>query len=200
MEPLSLNYYGLVALLSFVVTFIATIFAIKFFPKFGLVDRPKRYGLKRNPIPYYGGIVVFLSFFFLTMFFVGFSIQLIGFLAAVFLIFIVGLLDDLFDLSPFLRFFIQIFASFLLVLSGIMVLSLPNPFGGSFDLSSIVVYGIPVFAAIFTVIWIVFITNTMNFLDGISGLSSGVTFISRKFIVSELWKRNLQQFCNWWNF
>jgi len=178
MEPISLNYYGLVALGSFLLTFVLVLLAIKYFPRFGLMDRPRKYGLKRDPIPYYGGLVAFFVFFLATVIFVDFSIQLFGLLAATFLIFLVGFLDDLFDISPMLRLFVQIIAASLLVVSGIGILSIPNPFGGSIDFSFLILYGIPVLGAIFTIVWVVLITNTMNFLDGISGLSSGVTFIS----------------------
>ncbi len=34
------------------------------------MDRPKRYGLKREAIPYYGGLVILLSFLISVFFFV----------------------------------------------------------------------------------------------------------------------------------
>ena len=56
-----MNYFGIVALTTFVITLVLILGALKVFPKLGLLDRPERYGLSRKPIPYYGGVLVFLA-------------------------------------------------------------------------------------------------------------------------------------------
>ncbi|HLG26102.1 MAG TPA: hypothetical protein VI588_04970, partial [Candidatus Gracilibacteria bacterium] len=47
---------------AFCLTLALTVVAIKIFPKLGLMDRPWKYGLTRKPIPYYGGVVLYLGF------------------------------------------------------------------------------------------------------------------------------------------
>ena len=57
-----MNYYGLIALVTFLVALVFLAGGLKFFPAWGFMDKPEKYGLKRKPIPYYGGGLIFLSF------------------------------------------------------------------------------------------------------------------------------------------
>ncbi len=160
--------------------------ATKIFPKIGLLDRPEKYGLKRAPIPYYGGIAVYLAFLISLVVFVPFDTRVFGLLFGGTLIFLLGFFDDKFSLSPFLRLFVQFLAAVALVIFGIGVLSIKLPFLGNIDFTSIKIVTslfnfkiiIYLFGAIFTVFWVLTIINAMNFVDGISGLNSGVSAIS----------------------
>jgi len=173
-----MNYYGIIALVTFVVSFLLVLLGLKFFPKWNLMDCPERYGIKRAPIPYYGGVLIFLGFLISVLIFVDLSREVVGLLIGSGLIVFVGFLDDKFRLSPILRIFVQVLSAVILVASGVGILSISNPFGGVIDLNLFHVYGVPLLGALFTVVWIVLITNTMNFLDGVGGLSSGVSFIA----------------------
>ncbi len=173
-----MNYFGIIALVSFSAGVILNFFGIKYFPKWKMMDRPEKYNLNRKPIPYYGGVLLFLAFLFSVLIFVDISREVVGLMAGGAIIVLIGLWDDYRGLSPYLRILMQVVAALVLVGSGIGILSITNPLGGVFDLSLWYWYGIPVLGAIFTVIWIVLITNTMNFLDGVGGLSSGVSFIA----------------------
>jgi UDP-GlcNAc:undecaprenyl-phosphate GlcNAc-1-phosphate transferase len=155
------------------------------FPKIGLMDRPLKYGLKRKPIPYYGGLIIFFCFVVSTLIFVKIDIHLIGLLVGAVLITGISFLDDLKGLSPWLRLFVQILAAVVLVFSGIGIHSISNPFGAAFSLDSLQLnlsidqlYQIAVLSALFTIIWVVAIVNTMNWLDGLNGLTSGITVIA----------------------
>jgi UDP-GlcNAc:undecaprenyl-phosphate/decaprenyl-phosphate GlcNAc-1-phosphate transferase len=173
-----MNHFAIIALFSFMVSMGLVLMALKYFPKWGWMDRPEKYGLDRKPIPYYGGILIFLAFLISVLVFVDLSKEVVGLLAASFLIVLIGVLDDWLRLNPFLRIFVQVLAALVLIWAGIGILSITNPLGGVFELDREVLYGVPVLGALFTVIWIVAITNTMNFLDGVGGLSSGVSFIA----------------------
>lgn len=178
--------YAVIALLTFLISAVLTLAAIFFFPKLKLMDRPKDYGLKRKPIPYYGGMAIFFTFVICVLFFVGISKEVLGLLIGASMIFVVGFLDDMFRLPPILRLIFQVLAAAILVIFGIGILSIPNPFGGSIDLNvwhfKFSLFGIgfviPLLGAIFTIVWIVLLTNTMNFLDGVSGLTSGISSIA----------------------
>ncbi|MCK9186648.1 undecaprenyl/decaprenyl-phosphate alpha-N-acetylglucosaminyl 1-phosphate transferase [Candidatus Gracilibacteria bacterium] len=150
------------------------------------MDRPEKYGLKRAPIPYYGGVAIYLAFLISLIIFVPFDVRVIGLFVGGTLIFLLGFFDDKFSLSPFLRLFVQFLAALILVFFGIGVLSIKLPFLGNIDFTSIkiafsvfdfemIVY---LFGAIFTVVWVLAIINAMNFVDGISGLNSGVSAIA----------------------
>lgn len=161
--------------------------AVKFFPKIGLLDRPWKYGLERPRIPYYGGIVLYITFIVVVMTFLPFDRHVAGVLIGGTMIFVVSFLDDLLDVNPFIRLIVQVVAAMVLVFSGIGILSITNPFGGSpfiLDAHKISfslfgqIFNFGLLSAIFTIIWVVLIVNTMNFLDGVPGMVSGTSFVS----------------------
>lgn len=177
--------YLLPALFAFATTFAFTRLALWLFPKIGLMDRPLKYGLKRKPIPYYGGITIVIGFFLSVAIFVKIDAHVTALLVGALLITIVSFLDDLYGLSPLLRLGVQILSALVLVFAGIGITSLSNPFGApvvldAFKISIILdhAYQIVVFSALFTIIWVVAVVNTMNWLDGLNGLPSGVTVIA----------------------
>ena len=57
-----INEYWFKGVSAFLIGFIAVLCALWLFPKLGLMDRPKKYGLERGPIPYYGGLAIFFCF------------------------------------------------------------------------------------------------------------------------------------------
>ena len=175
---INLNYFGTVALVSFLIALAFILLGLKFFPKLKLMDRPLKYGLKRDPIPYYGGTLIYLAFVVCCFIFLKFSVELLGLMLAATIIVVTGFLDDYFSLPPVIRLIVQALCAFLLVFFGVKVLSITSPFGGVLDLSFLKAYGVPIFSVIFSIIWVVLITNTMNFLDGVGGLTSGVSFIA----------------------
>lgn len=182
--------YLLIGLASFVLTVLLLLLALKLFPKFGLMDRPHKYGLKRNPIPYYGGLVIFVAFIICVFGFVPLSKDLFGVLFAGALLVLVSFLDDKYGLSPFLRLGVQILVGVIVVFSGVGIHSISNPLGTAFSLDALVwnfsagdyVFTISVWSALFTVFWIVLLVNSMNFLDGLNGLSSGVACVASLFL------------------
>jgi UDP-GlcNAc:undecaprenyl-phosphate GlcNAc-1-phosphate transferase len=141
--------------------------------------------LKRKPIPYYGGLILFVVFFVCAFFFLELDKHLVGLLTAAALIVGVSFLDDRFNLNPLLRLGVQFLAAFTVVLSGIGMTSITNPFGGIIPLDTYqipfeiggVIYHFTVLADVFTILWIVAMINTVNWLDGLPGLVSGISFI-----------------------
>lgn len=75
---------------------------------------------------------------------------------------LMGLIDDLRGLSPWLRFFVGLGLASVLVASGVQVES-PLPFFADFWIS---------------VIWILGITNAFNLLDNIDGLAAGTAAVA----------------------
>jgi len=155
---------------AFILTLILVRIALWIFPKIGFMDKPKKYGLKRDPIPYMGGIILFIVFIIGVLIFLPLDMKVIGVLVGAFLIAGISFLDDLKDISPWIRLSVQILAGIIIVYSGIGILSITNPLGGVIELG--------ILASIFTIIWVLVIVNTMNFLDGINGLVSGVGVIA----------------------
>lgn len=177
--------YFLPAISAFILTFLAILIALKVFPKIGLMDRPEKYGLKRKPIPYPGGILLYLVFLALALIFFDPNIKLIGLLAGGGLLVLVSFIDDRFNLPASLRLLVQGIVGIIMVAVGIGIETITNPFGGYIPLNEIeltlswggVSYPLLIFSALFTVAWIILIVNTMNWLDGIPGLVSGITVL-----------------------
>ncbi len=182
-----MQQYLFPALFSFVATVFLTLLALRFFPKFGLMDRPEKYGLKRKPIPYYGGLILVTVFFLGVFLFVPVDYHVLALMTGALLIASVSFADDMFGLSPYFRLGIQVVAALILVFGGVGINSISNPFGApivldaqqfTFDLGGGAVLSVSLLVALFTIIWVVGMVNTMNFLDGLNGLPSGVAAIA----------------------
>ncbi len=179
-----MNYF-LPAISALSLTILSTIIALKVFPKLGLLDNPKKYGLKRMPIPYPGGILLWIVFVALTLIFFETTTKLIGLLFGSGILVLISFIDDRISLPPWLRMMVQVMVALVMVVAGIGIEAITNPFGGYIELDKfkfILEFGgssltIMAFSGIFTLIWILLIVNTMNWMDGIPGLTSGMTFI-----------------------
>ncbi|MBN2306604.1 undecaprenyl/decaprenyl-phosphate alpha-N-acetylglucosaminyl 1-phosphate transferase [Candidatus Peregrinibacteria bacterium] len=177
--------YFLPAISALSLTILSTLIALKVFPKLGLLDKPEKYGIKRKPIPYPGGILLWVIFILLAMIFFEPTFKLIGLLFGSGLLVLISFIDDRISLPAWLRLAVQILVALIMVVAGIGVETITNPFGGYIALDKIkfildvgdTELTIMAFSGIFTLIWIVLIVNTMNWLDGIPGLTSGITFI-----------------------
>src|SRR5699024_584144 len=84
-----------------------------------------------------------------------------------------GVIDDLKELKPKYKLIVQILAAVVLVIGGIRIEYITNPFAKSTTLLQLGWLSIPI-----TLFWVVGITNTLNFIDGLDGLSAGVATIS----------------------
>jgi UDP-GlcNAc:undecaprenyl-phosphate GlcNAc-1-phosphate transferase len=87
-------------------------------------------------------------------------------------IFLIGLIDDIKDISPKLKLAGQIVAAMIAVYGGAKINYITNPIPGYN-----VIY-LEHFATPISILWIVGITNTINLVDGLDGLASGVAAIS----------------------
>ena len=94
----------------------------------------------------------------------------VAYLAGAMMLYCLGIYDDVHGVGYKLKFAIQIFAAFLLCISGLWIASL----GHIFYIDRIPYWiGMPL-----TVVFVVYITNAINLIDGIDGLASGLSAIS----------------------
>lgn len=142
----------------------------------GYYDAPGERKIHKYPIPRLGGIAIWLAFMLAlaAIVLLGWKPELNnalpGILAGGTIVFILGLLDDLFNLSPYLKLAIQFVAALTAFFLGIQINNLDLPGAQLLVLNAL---SLPV-----TVIWLVSLMNAMNFIDGIDGLAAGVTTIS----------------------
>ena len=174
-----LNYiYAFIT--SFVIALLATPIVKKIAFKIGAVDTPKDdRRMHKKPMALMGGLAIFLGFIITILFFVGINKTIIGLLLSTTLIVIVGIVDDIKPLDAKIKFVFQIIAAIMIVISGIKIKAVTNPFSPD-GITSLEMYGISTFI---TIIWIVGVTNAINFIDGLDGLAAGVSSIAAVFLI-----------------
>ena len=148
---------------------------IAYSKKQGLIDEPNERKIHKNPISRLGGVAIFLSTMITFLFLVFLSYYpygslLSGILLGSSLMFLLGLIDDIYTLNAKFKLFIQVAIATLVYLLGVKIDTIINPFGGVIYLGH--------FAYIITVLWIVGISNAVNFIDGIDGLAGSVVTVN----------------------
>jgi len=120
------------------------------------------------PIPYLGGMAIYLSFFFVIL---GTLIlqppsdsgQVLALLVGGTVMVIMGLMDDLFSLTPAVKFLFEIIAAVLLIIFGVKLEFLPS---------------YPWLTYLLTIFWVLAVTNAVNIIDIMDGLAGGVAVIA----------------------
>lgn len=165
-------------LLAFAITVILTPFSIIIIKKLGLIDDPKVHQhpakIHTKPIPRGGGIPLFLGIFITSMFLFPINNLTVALFLASFLALFIGILDDKLDISPYIRFAINILCAFIVVLNGVTIPFITNPLGGILHLNN---FTLPL-SDIFAVLWIVWVMNMLNWSKGVDGQMPGIVAIS----------------------
>lgn len=148
---------------------------IYFSQKMGLVDVPNERKIHHGSISRLGGVAVWVSVMltFLLLVLLSFYPKGQGLSAIIVggsLMFLTGLVDDIYGLNAKFKLFIQTAIATIVMLLGIRIEVLYNPFGANIELG---ILSYPV-----TLLWIVGITNAVNFIDGIDGLAGSIVSIS----------------------
>jgi len=132
--------------------------------RFNVVDRPDGQ-LKRqtSPIPYFGGLAVYLAFLISLALTFEFRQEVLGLVLGGTLVVMLGLIDDFGVLTPGSKLIGQLIAVFVLIRSGIRIeiAALPD----WLDL-------------LLTVVWMIGIINAFNIIDVMDGLAGGVGVIA----------------------
>lgn len=170
------------AITAFVLTIVMAALALHLFPRWKLLDRPSDYGLTRKPIPYSVGLVFYVVFVVIALFFTQLTSQLVGLLLGGGLIILVSFIDDRFRIHPLPRLAAQVVAAIIVIAGGVKIQLVANPFGKPFflDTFSFVLGGqtIWILSALLIIVWLVLMMNVMNWLDGVPGQASGISFIA----------------------
>jgi UDP-GlcNAc:undecaprenyl-phosphate GlcNAc-1-phosphate transferase len=136
--------------------------------RIGFVDRPDgRLKQQREPVPYLGGLAVYLAFLVSVAFSFELRQEVLGLLLASALVVVFGLIDDLGALTPWVKLAGQLLACAVLIRSGVYVK----------------LAFLPVWVAIpLTVVWLLATTNAFNLIDIMDGLSAGIAAIAAVFV------------------
>lgn len=138
--------------------------------RIGLVDHPDARKDHLVETPLVGGLAIFCGFLVsLTMFDIALNSQGV-FISAGLILIVMGVLDDFFNISPTLRFAVQIVVGLLMALwGGVKLYDLGTL---SFDGS---LFYLGALAVPFTVFAMVGVTNALNMSDGMDGQAASLT-------------------------
>lgn len=170
-------------LVAFVLSVIATFAALKIGRRFRLVDRPHGPYEKVRPLVRLGGLSLFVSFALGAVAFTPVDKNLFALLGGGLLLVVVGLVDDLFALPPWILGVSHLLAASILILGGLGMAYVRNPlspfFGGNIiRLDLFKVHNLTLLSDLFTVVWVFSLINIVNWLDGLDGLAAGIGFIA----------------------
>lgn len=145
--------------------------AISFAWKVGAIDVPRDYRrMHSKSTPRIGGMAIVLSLLF------GCAVMGVDSVSGIvlsggFFVFLIGLVDDVYPLSPWVKFTGQIAAAIWVAL-------------GTTDFGII--------ATFIAVLWILMLTNAHNFIDGLDGLFGGTAVAESLALSTLLWLGNAQ--------
>lgn len=182
---MSIRHYLFIVAIGAVVTMLVTPLVRAFSLRHGFVDRPGGRKVHTHPISRLGGVAIFAGVI------AALAVQAFGearlgwggmiadtsvlrsagVLAGLVIIFAVGMVDDLVNLSPGAKLAGQIIAAVSVVATGLRIDYVGNPLGGG--LIALGLLSIPV-----TIVYLVGFTNIINLIDGLDGLAAGVSAIA----------------------
>ncbi len=177
------------AIVAFLGTVIATPISIYFIKKLNLFDDPTKHKhpamIHKMPVPRGGGIPLFIGVLIAGFLFLPITKITIALFCASLLTLIIGVLDDKYDISPYVRFFGNLVAAIIVVSSGITIPFITNPFGGVIHLDTIALsltllgqHLTITLSDVIAVFWIVWMMNMLNWSKGVDGQMPGIVAIS----------------------
>ena len=185
--------YFYMFIFSFALTFALVPLCRKLAPRTGFVSNPHPDKMGETPVPLLGGLAIYagftltvaLHFVFLALFrhtslaevvpdavlrnipgMLAQSKKLLAFLFGGMIIFLIGLIDDRWEMKPFVKLICQIGVAFFVAICGIRA---------TFFIRS------DLLSTLTTVVWIVAVINAFNFFDNMDGLCAGVAAIASIF-------------------
>ena len=160
--------YGVAFLTALALAWLLTPLMLRLALRLSVLDLPDERKAQASPVPYLGGVAIVLAFS-VTVLLAGAVVApeggvrpLAAVLGAALALALMGLVDDLRGLNPFLRLAVEAGAGAVVWFSAPSI-SLPGP---------------PWVELLVTVLWVVGVTNAFNLLDNMDGLSAGVAAIA----------------------
>ena len=159
----------LMVLVPFIFVALIIPFVKKLAKQIGAMDIPRTRHIHKEPMPKLGGVAIFLGFLLGYMLFGTPSSQMNSILIASFVIILIGVVDDIIELKPSVKFIGQLASSLIIALYGQILLQDVSMFGMYINFG---VLSYPI-----TVFFILGCINCMNLIDGLDGLSGGISSI-----------------------
>lgn len=185
-------------MLSLLISFVLTPPIIFFFRKKGWLEDPKKEKrdniTHQEPIPRGGGISIFVAVLATSLLFISPNPQINAICIACAITLIVGLLDDLYNLNPYLRLATNLITALIVVGSGISIKFITNPAGGIINLDTQIWFFN--FSQVLTIIWILWCMNIIGWSAGVEGQLPGFVAIT-SLVIGFLSLRFSQDIAQW---
>ena len=162
------------------VTFVLVPLVRRVATRFGAVVEPDERHIHLAPTPTAGGVAMLLGMIAAVLVASGIDdfeqvlaarTEVLGVVAAAVIIFTVGFIDDLREISPPAKVAGMVLAGSVLSMTGVSILVFRVPFFDLLFLSAD-------WSALVTVLWVVGMANAVNLIDGLDGLAAGIVAIA----------------------
>lgn len=173
--------FFLAIFISALISFFTTPLVRNYFVSRGFVEDPVSKNKKTGNatattiIPRGGGLPIFFGVLITSLILIPFDQHLLAILLAATLTVVVGLIDDIKDISPYPRLLSNLLIALIIVGAGIGINYISNPFGGIINLP-------PLVSSLLVIFWIIWCTNTVGWAAGIEGQLPGFVSITAIFI------------------
>ena len=171
-----------IIIITFILCMLLTPVSIKIAHKFNLVDIPTdNRRIHKKPMPRVGGIAIVVSMFlgFLIYYLftkdiesIALDVKFLGYAIGAFIIALMGIIDDIFNLRARYKFIFQLAAGIVVYFFEIRISGFKIPFFES-DIINFELLDFPI-----TLLWVIGVTNAINIIDGLDGLAAGISAIS----------------------
>lgn len=199
MDVVSIIQLVITFVVSFAFTALLMPWLIELCRQKGLYDQPNERKVHHNKIPRLGGLLfapamsigIVAGFLYLGVSVESsqlpvFRLSTMILMAGLFLIYLIGVLDDLLGLSARVKFAVQVAASAFMPLCGLYINNLYGLFG---------LWEIPFWAgSALTVFVCLLIVNSVNLIDGIDGLSSGLAMLALMAFAALFWELGVESY------
>lgn len=176
-------------------SFLFTLFAIKALQpiadKVGLLDMPNYRKHHQGAVPLIGGVAIFIGVVITSLIFMKLNYQHKILLGSSSVIVLLGVFDDLKDISVRLRLFVQASCTVFMCLSLNVTLS---HFGHMFWFDEVNIGALGYLVAIIAVIGGI---NAYNMMDGIDGLAGSMAFISLMALIILFANKGATEYMHW---
>jgi UDP-GlcNAc:undecaprenyl-phosphate GlcNAc-1-phosphate transferase len=138
-------------------------------PHVGMIAQPRSRDIHTRPVPRMGGIAIVVAVM-VALVFLRSQMEIQQLVAMIFgaaFVSFLGLADDRFTLSAYVRLIAQVGAALFIWYSGVRI----------------AIFSVQWLDMLLTVLWVVGITNAMNFLDNMDGLLAGISVVVSAFFL-----------------
>ncbi len=177
------------------ISYFTTPLVRNYFINQGWIEDPKKKHQKSKnatattAVPRGGGLPIYFALLVTSLLFLPADKHLLGILIASLFTLIIGLWDDLSDISPRLRLVTNLISALIIVSSGIGIAYISNPFGGIINLSTPQInfnffgnHTIWLLSDLLAIFWIIWCSNIVGWSGGIEGQLPGFVSVAAIFI------------------